>query len=341
MPPTRRRPTQPNQPPARRPRVAGLTNRPNPAGDETERLEATQESQESQDTAGGYAAPGYQPPGYRAPQQPARPQAEEPQEPEPAEPEATESEPAEPEAAEPAPEADDVISPSVIGAEDAEDAAAEDTATTKTAKTIATTKVAEDAETPQEAPEDASDGDSGTSVRPVDEPRPTRRPRLVTLAALLLPAVLFAGLAVWFHGEAEHLTSNSGQNGALVDTARTSEVTGQVKDAMEKAFSYNFADTASTEKAAKDLLTGAAVDQYNKLFEQVKKLAPEQKLVVSVRVVSSGVRLLNGDRAELLVFLDQTSTRTSDNQSSVGATMASVTAQRTDRWRISDLKILN
>ncbi|WP_137812538.1 hypothetical protein [Gandjariella thermophila] len=159
--------------------------------------------------------------------------------------------------------------------------------------------------------------------------------------ALVLLAAVLAGLAVWFRGEASALTSGGdAENKALVDAAATSEVNGQISSAVEKVFSYSFADTAATENAAKQLLTGKAADQYNQLFAQIKQQAPAQKLVVSVKVVTSGVKMLQGDRAQVLLFLDQTATRTDANQTNSGAAQLSVNAEkRGNNWVITDLNM--
>jgi Mce-associated membrane protein len=158
---------------------------------------------------------------------------------------------------------------------------------------------------------------------------------LVVLAAVL------AGFAVWFGGEASALSSGGdAENRALSDAAGTSEVNGQVSSAVEKVFSYSFADTASTENAAKQLLSGKAADQYNQLFSQIKQQAPAQKLVVTVKVVTSGVKMLQGDRAQVLLFLDQTATRTDANQTNSGAAQLTVNAEKHGgNWVITDLNM--
>jgi Mce-associated membrane protein len=147
---------------------------------------------------------------------------------------------------------------------------------------------------------------------------------------------VLAGLGFWFESRARDVRLNE----ALVDTGGTTEVSGQAREAVEKAFSYNFADVAATENAANELLVGQAKCQYNAIFGPVKTLAPEQKLVVSVKVVSSGVTSLAGDRATVLLFLDQVTTRTTDNQTGGGIAMMRVGAQRVDgRWKVDNMEM--
>jgi Mce-associated membrane protein len=177
---------------------------------------------------------------------------------------------------------------------------------------------------PEPAPESAPPA-------PVAEPR--RRWPLV-FAAL---AVVLAGLAGWFTLETRSTNAVVAHNGALSDVAGTADAAKQVSAALGTVFSYRFDDPAKSEQAAKDVLTGPALAQYEQLFGQVRKLAAEQRLVVTSTAVASGVKLLDGDRAALLVFLDQTGTR-GDGQRSTGAAQLSVTAERVaGKWRVTGM----
>lgn len=154
--------------------------------------------------------------------------------------------------------------------------------------------------------------------------------------ALVLVAVVLAGLGTFFLVKSRSVRYDT----ALVDSATTSAVNGQVREAVEKSFSYNFADVAATEKAARELLTGRALCQYNAVFGPVKEIAPQQKLVVSVRVVSSAVSSLKDGKATVLVFADQVTTRTTDNQSGGGTAMLRVSAvDDGGRWKIDNLEM--
>ncbi|MEU4523316.1 hypothetical protein AB0F52_31975 [Amycolatopsis sp. NPDC024027] len=166
---------------------------------------------------------------------------------------------------------------------------------------------------------------------PVAEPR--RRWPLV-FAAL---AVVLAGLAGWFTLETRSTNAVVAHNSALSDVAGTADAAKQISAALGTVFSYRFDDPAKSEQAAKEVLTGPALAQYEQLFGQVRKLAAEQQLVVTSTAVASGVKLLDGDRAALLVFLDQTGTR-GDGQRSTGAAQLSVTAERVaGKWRVTGM----
>ncbi|GAB2852379.1 hypothetical protein [Lentzea nigeriaca] len=170
-----------------------------------------------------------------------------------------------------------------------------------------------------------------------DEPdEPASRPAWLLPVALLVVAVLLGGLGTFFLFKSRSVTYDA----ALVDSATTSAVNGQVREAVEKSFSYNFADVESTEKAARELLTGKALCQYNAVFGPVKQVAPQQKLVVTVRVVSSAVSSLKNGHATVLVFADQVTTRTTDNQSGGGTAMLRVSAvDQGGRWKIDNMEM--
>jgi Mce-associated membrane protein len=158
-------------------------------------------------------------------------------------------------------------------------------------------------------------------------------------AILAVVTVALGGFAVWSHQKADGLRDTpSARNVALTENARTSEVKGEVTDALNTVFSYSYADVAKTDKAARTVLTGRAVQQYDATFAPVRKSAPEQKLVLTTTVTDSAVKMLQADRARLLIFADQRSTRGSDGKSSYAGAMLAVDAvRRGGHWRISDI----
>jgi len=177
------------------------------------------------------------------------------------------------------------------------------------------------------------------ATAPAQKTGPGRRRSWRIAAALGAAAVLLGGFGVWatVHANSER-SSAAEQNTALTDAPATAAVRGQIAAAVNTIFSYNYADTAATRRAAQGLLTGPAVRQYNSLFALVTKNAPAQKLVVTTRVTSAGVEMLNGDRARLLVFANQQDTRAGTSQTSYAGAMFAVTALRQGgRWKIENI----
>jgi len=165
-----------------------------------------------------------------------------------------------------------------------------------------------------------------------------RRPWRIA-AALGAVTVVLAGFGVWATLHASNLRSSAAQeNTALTDGPATATVRREISAAVNTIFSYNYADTAATRRAAQRVLTGPAVRQYNTLFALVTKNAPAQKLVVTTRVTSSGVELLNGNSARLLVFANQQDTRAGTGQTSYAGAMFAVTALRQGgQWKIENI----
>jgi Mce-associated membrane protein len=166
-----------------------------------------------------------------------------------------------------------------------------------------------------------------------------RRPPL--LAALILGAVtvILGAFGIYGTVHASSLRAQSAQqNTALIDPTATSTVRAQVDSAVQTIFSYNYADTAATRQAAQRLLTGPAIQQYNSLFALVQQQAPAEKLVLTTTVTDSGVELLTGDQARVLIFVNQQDTRAGTSQTSYGGAMLAVTAVfQAGQWKIEEI----
>ena len=184
---------------------------------------------------------------------------------------------------------------------------------------------------------DVSDGSDGVGSGAGGRRRLLHGHRLTVV--LVVAALLLGGAGAWFAVEARAVRATpSAQNSALVDTGTTAEVSAAITSSLNRVFSYSYDNPSVTEQAAAQVLRGPALETYNRLFAQVREQAPQQKIVLSTRVVNIAVQSLTGDRAELLVFLDQSATRADNNTTSTGAAQLSVTAQRQDgTWVIIDL----
>ncbi len=187
-------------------------------------------------------------------------------------------------------------------------------------------------------PEAAAEGASGPA-----RPRARRPWGLVALCGL---TVLLGAFAGWAHAEAESLRAEPARsNTALTDVARTSEVKGQVAEAVDRLFSYDHADPAAFDRAAKDLLTGKAVAQHRDLFADVRERADARKAVITTAVTETAVERIDGDRARVLVYADQSSVATAGGKAEAeqddgvyAAAMLSVAAvYRDGRWLVTAL----
>ena len=189
-----------------------------------------------------------------------------------------------------------------------------------------------------EPPEDAVDTEDEEAAG--GGPPRRRLPRLrIRLPAVLCAATLLLGaFAAWSFTSAGTLRDDPGRrNAALTDISRTSEVKGQITEAVGAVFSYDYASPEKADLAARKHLTGKAVQQHEDMLAEVRAQAPKQRLVLTTTVTQSGVEVLDGDRARLLVFADQSNTRTDkEEETTYAAAMFAVDAlRRGDTWRIA------
>jgi Mce-associated membrane protein len=190
--------------------------------------------------------------------------------------------------------------------------------------------------------EEAADADADTDGDAGDDapaPRPGGR-HARPLAVLAVLTVLLGGFAAFAATRAGDLRDTpAARNTALTDIARTSEVKGQVTQAVEAVFSYNFADAPALDLAVEKHLTGRAVEQHDGMLAAVRKEGPKQKLVLTTTVTAGGVELLDGDRARVLLYADQSNTRTATKEETTyAAAMLAVDAVHEDgAWRIAGI----
>ncbi|AIS01844.1 hypothetical protein [Streptomyces glaucescens] len=171
--------------------------------------------------------------------------------------------------------------------------------------------------------------------------RPRRRTALAVLGALTL---LLGGFAGWAHARAEALRDDPAlRNTALTDLARTSEIKGQTARAVDRLFSYDHTDPGALDKAAGGLLTGKAVAQHRALLADVRARADAQKAVITTTVTDSAVERIDGDRARVLVYADQSSVSTAGTRGKrdegvyAGAMLAVDVVHRDGRWLVSGI----
>lgn len=182
--------------------------------------------------------------------------------------------------------------------------------------------------------------------------------------ALGVLALLLAGLALWaglaaagssdeadrLRAEADQVTARAQEltegldldNTALTDPARTTEVDSAVREILEQVLSYDHSDLDRTARAVTEYLRGPALCTYNALYDEVKRVAGEQRLTLTTEVREVGMTRLEGDRATVLVFVDQHSTRGDRGQTSAAGTQFAITAQHQDgRWTIVEFDLFD
>ncbi|MBT3161579.1 nuclear transport factor 2 family protein [Streptomyces sp. Vc74B-19] len=166
----------------------------------------------------------------------------------------------------------------------------------------------------------------------------SRGTRLRRAVAAGVAATLVLGGCGFLHAAHQLRSAESARNRALTDTEATTRVAGDVGDALARVFSYTPDGTAAAERSARTALDGRAARQYATLFDRVREDLTAQRVTLSTRAVRTGVVELDGDRARLLVFLDQTSRRGEDAATTAAAQLTVTARLEDDRWRIVDIK---
>ena len=162
---------------------------------------------------------------------------------------------------------------------------------------------------------------------------------VLAMTALAIACAIVATVLLVTAGPSASAVADSNQ--AVVDRTRTAQVVGQVDTDLEHVLTFDYRNPQATRAAAHQALVGEALQQYDVLFTALQRKAGAQKLVLTAKVVSTGVTILDGPRAQLLVFLDQTSTRSSDGSTSTSAAQIRITAvEQGGVWRISKLETL-
>jgi hypothetical protein len=174
----------------------------------------------------------------------------------------------------------------------------------------------------------------------VASPATERRRRPWPLVALLLVvALLGAAGAYYFSGKAaEASLAYPANNDALIDKAATAQVTSDVTEAIQAAYSYDSGQLDADENRALSFITGSYVDQFKQNFAQVRQLGPQAKLSLQSTVAAIGVETLSDDNATLLVMLNQVGRRGNSAQPLTANIRLSVTAEKLDgQWKVSEV----
>jgi Mce-associated membrane protein len=187
----------------------------------------------------------------------------------------------------------------------------------------------------------AESGPTGTVPVPVTSSDPSdpdrRQVRLLFVMAVL--AVVLTALSVVF-GMVWNSARESGPtaNQAFVDSGETSALVGQVTNAIITVYSYDYTQLTENEAASRLVITGRFEREFDKVFAPVKQRAPQEQAEVRTSVPAVAVTQLRGDRARLLMMVNQSGTRGPDKQVTGATARLVVDAERVGgRWKIAEV----
>lgn len=194
-------------------------------------------------------------------------------------------------------------------------------------------------ETAGPSPQDTTEVAPAAEEEPAAAPTAAEPQRVRLLIGLAVAAVLLiAASTVLAVGAFTARSSGPQANQAFVDNAATAEVVGQVTNAMITVYSYDYTNLPANEAAAKQVITGRFAGEFERVFGPVKQLAPQEQAVLKSVVPAAAVSLLQGDRARLLMMVDQSGTRGPDKQPTGATARLVVDAVNVGgRWKISEV----
>jgi Mce-associated membrane protein len=179
----------------------------------------------------------------------------------------------------------------------------------------------------------AAEGDLAAPADPADRKRLRLLFGLAGAAVLLVAASVVVGVGAFTARSSGPLA-----NQAFVDSAATAELVGQVTNAMTTVYSYDYTTLSANEAAANGVITGKFATEFPRVFAPVKQLAPQEQAVLKSTVPAAGVIMLQGDRARLLMMVDQTGTRGAAKEPTGATARLVVDAQKVDgRWKIAEV----
>lgn len=116
------------------------------------------------------------------------------------------------------------------------------------------------------------------------------------------------------------------------------EAQAAAREAIVPLLSYDYRHLDADQAKAERYLTPSYKASYEKLFKLIKQNAPASEAVVTTKVVDSGIVRVDGDRVQVLLFVDRPTTNKASStpipyQDQVTATMRQVGG----RWLIDDL----
>lgn len=134
-----------------------------------------------------------------------------------------------------------------------------------------------------------------------------RRSRLLVAAlavsALMLVAAVVLSVLSFVHARTPEEAAGSTTNVALLDAPATQQVGAAAVDILQKAYSYSYTTIDQNLDEAVAVMTPEMGMQHRANFGTIRKTVTQAKTTTKATVVSDAVRLLDGDRAEVIAFV--------------------------------------
>jgi Mce-associated membrane protein len=174
----------------------------------------------------------------------------------------------------------------------------------------------------------------------MDAPRPRESRRLTAiLAALAMLAAVAVGIAWW---QADHSSAISAPDGTLVGDEPRSGAIVAAADLSQRALSYDYRTLANDMEVARARMTPRfRKEEYDKGMAPLRANTLKNKIVVQADVVASSIITATEHKAELLVFVNLTTSAKTLKATQVDRNSIIVTLVRgKGDWMLSQLRAL-
>lgn len=171
----------------------------------------------------------------------------------------------------------------------------------------------------------------------------TTQRRVAAVLAVLVVAA--AAALLWLvragEGPATGVTSAESDRAAVASRAVKDDVTEVAEEAATRVYSYSWQTLAEDKAAARDLLTGGMLAQYDRTMAGVATSSVRDETVVSAEAVGSALVTASGSYARVLVFVNQSTTGQDLDEPTLDLDRVLVTLERGDgAWKVSELDAL-
>jgi Mce-associated membrane protein len=167
------------------------------------------------------------------------------------------------------------------------------------------------------------------------------------IAAGLAAAVLVAAAALgWLWTQrvdsaGADITSAADQDASVASAEVRATVLEAAEEAATRVYSYSWDTLADDKAAARDLLTGSMLDQYDRTMAGVATSSRQDHRVVSAEVVGRALVHATTSYARVLVFVNQSTDGKDLDEPTLDLDRVLVTLRRVDGdWLVSELDAL-
>ncbi len=194
---------------------------------------------------------------------------------------------------------------------------------------------------PEPEPEPEPEAESEPEPEPEPEPSavaetgPRTVPlRLLIIAGVLALAAIVGTVWVWQQPGAD------GDSDRFDDRENAAQQAASVaEEAAGPVLSYDYRQLDDDIARATPFFTDQYADKYRSLMEELTPQAQSGKLVVAAQAIATGIVRSGDDRAEILVFVDQASSRAGTENEPLKMWVTMTMVNEDDGWLIDEMKV--